>query len=205
MNTLVKICGIRSRESAEAALQSGADFLGFIFVPDSKRYIKPETAKPIIDKVRKNIKIVGVFKNLSIEEVNQISQFLGLDYVQLHGEESVEFGAQVNTRVIKAFPLKSDFDVNEVREKMKMYKADYFLLDRKKQGEGEILDLERGGILSSEFPVIFAGGLTPGNVAKIIEVVRPYAVDVVSGIETDGTEDLGKIKKFIENTKEVAI
>lgn len=190
-------------ESAEAAVNSGAEFLGFIFVPSSRRYIKPEDAKPIIELVRKSIKIVGVFKNQTLEEVNKISSLLGLDYVQLHGQESAEYCSQINTKVIKAFALDSNFDVAETKDKMSKYSVDYFLLDRKKQGEGEMLDLQTVKALASEFPVILAGGLNPDNVVEIIRIVKPQIVDVASGVETDGIQDLEKIKSFIKNAKEV--
>lgn len=197
----VKICGIRSMESAKAVLVSGADFLGFIFVPSSRRYLKPEDAKLIIDSVRKDIKIVGVFKNESLDEVNRISEFLGLDYVQLHGDESSEFCRQVKTKVIKAFPLHSSFDISRTSEKMKKYNVEYYLLDRENQGEGEMLDVQKAKEIAKEFPVIMAGGLTPTNVSAVISEVSPAGVDVVSGVETDGIEDIAKIKMFIKKAK----
>lgn len=205
MNIKVKICGIRNLESAEVAVSTGADFMGFVFVPGSRRFIKTDVAKHIIEQLRRKIKTVGVFKNQPIEKVNQISSLLNLDYVQLHGEETSDYCNQVSTKVIKAFPLKSNFDTHKILENMKEYAVDYFLVDREKQSEGEMLNLQKVREIANKFSVIFAGGLNPDNVKDIIEIVKPAGVDVVSGIETDGFEDKEKIKKFIKNAKGVSI
>lgn len=107
MKVKVKICGIRNLESAQAAIDAGADFLGFNFVPTSKRYIYPIRAKVIIEKVRGKTKTVGVFQNQTIDEVNNIAEFLSLDYVQLHGEEDLEYVSQIKTNVIKTIVISS--------------------------------------------------------------------------------------------------
>lgn len=203
MHTRVKICGIRTIKAAEAAVEAGADFLGFNFVPSSKRYITPSVAKDSIDEVRGGVKIVGVFKDQPIQEVNALVRRLALDYVQLHGEEIPSYCDQVLTETIKAFSLPSDFDSNETIQTMKQYSVMYYMVDRKKQGEGAMLDLLKVHILARLFPLFFAGGLTLKNVAEVVRAAQPYAVDVASGIETEGKEDVEKIRAFIKEAKGV--
>src|SRR5438270_537494 len=113
MNVKVKICGIRSIESAQAAIDAGADFLGFNFVKESKRYVYPIRAKKIIEALRsKNcearIMLVGIFQNLDIDEVNHITEFLELDFVQLHGEENMEYISKIKTNIIKAIVIPAE-------------------------------------------------------------------------------------------------
>src|SRR5438105_2453385 len=102
MKTKVKICGIRNIDSANAAIHAGADFLGFNFVLTSKRFINPIKAKAIIDKVRKQVNIVGIFQNAGLDEINEHIKFLKLAYVQLHGNEDDQFVKKIKTNVIKA-------------------------------------------------------------------------------------------------------
>jgi len=176
MKVKVKICGIRTLVAAQTAVDAGADFLGFNFVNASKRYIKPELAKKIIDRVKNRVKILGVFQNAKIDYVNKIVKLLDLDFIQLHEK-----------RVIKS--LKN--------------KTTYKLVDRKIQGTGQTPNLEEAEELAKKSKIFFAGGLDRSNVAQIIKKVKPFAVDVASGIETDGIENINKIKEFIKNTKEV--
>lgn len=211
----VKICGIRSLDAAQAAVNSGADFLGFIFIPNTKRYINSEDAKKIIDTVRneestlshpdepalKDLNIVGVFRDQPIEEVNQIARKLNLDFVQLHGQETSEYVNQISSKVIKAFNLSSNFNTKKTALKMEQYDADYFMLDRQVVGEGDRLDPSLVNDLVHKFPIFLSGGLTPDNIKQTLEVVQPFAVDVSSGVETNGEKDLVKIKKFISLVK----
>ena len=197
----VKICGIRNEESAITASEAGADFLGFIFVPQSKRYIAPDRAKKIIAKIKGKIKVVGVFKNQLFAEVKTIINMLSLDMVQLHGSEPPEFCRSLQAKVIKAFPVKPDFQIGLIEANIKRYIVDYYLLDREKQGKGAMINLNSAKLLAAKYPLFFAGGLTPENIIKVVQIVQPYAVDVTSGIETDGAEDSHKIHKFIKNAK----
>lgn len=199
----VKICGIRTLEQANAAINAGADFLGFNFVPTSKRYINPNDAKKIINQIRimnheSRIRIVGVFQNEQIDEVNRIEEMLDLDFIQLHGEEDEEYIKKIRGKIIKKIDL--DFPAQRGDDKVK-----YFLLDRKIQGKGEMVDLEKAEKLAKKYSIFFSGGLTADNVREIVSKVKPYAVDVASGIETDGQQDLEKIKSFIKTAKEVNI
>ena len=202
MKVKVKICGIRCIEAAKVAMEEGADFLGFNFVPTSKRYIDPTLATKIINSMNKffpweikgGIKIVGIFQNAESTYVNDVASKLGLDFVQLHGNENNEYIDQIKVSVIKAI---------NVYDQLQELHTDYFLLDRAKQGEGEMVDLKKGTQIASKFRLFLAGGLTPDNVAELIRTVKPFAVDVAGGIETDGKESLNKIRAFIKNAKEV--
>lgn len=196
MNTKVKICGIRTIQAALAAFDAGADFLGFNFVPASKRYINPEDAEKIIDEIEiSGVELVGVFQNEDPGIVNEIALKLGLDFVQLHGEEDNEYISGIDFPVIKSVTLNDD---------PSLIKAEYFLLDRERR-EGDMVDLEKAAVLASKFGIFLAGGLTPDNVAEVAQKVKPFAVDVAGGVETDYVQDLEKIRLFIENTKGVNI
>lgn len=207
MNTVkVKICGVRSLASAKAAIDAGADFLGFNFVKTSKRYIDPKKAKEIIDQIMdSNVSLVGVFQNEDSAVVNEISKELSLDYVQLHGDEDIAFINTMKASVIKVFALPVTFDKSEVIQKMTEQKSTYYMIDREKQGEGLLSDKALLHDLAREFPLFIAGGLTPENVTDIVQSVKPFAVDVASGIETDGEQDSEKIQLFIKNAKGATI
>lgn len=174
----VKVCGIRTLESAQTAVDAGADFLGFNFVPTSKRYIKPEVAKKIISQIKSNVKIVGVFQNAKTDYINKIAKLLDLDFVQLHEK-----------RIIKSTKDKTT----------------YLLVDRKTQGVGKLPNLKESKALAKSSEIFFAGGLNLDNVEEVIKKVHPFAVDVAGGIETNGLQDNKKIKKFITIVKGVAL
>ena len=208
MKVQVKICGIRNLESALVAIDVGADFLGFNFVKTSKRYINPISAKDIIDRIKSknhsirksqdkksNIKIVGVFQNAKFDEVNKIADELNLDFVQLHGKEDEKYMSDIKHPIIKK--------INHELEVINYAKTDlqHFLIDRKKQGEGEMVDLEMAKNIAKKYQIFFSGGLTPENILDVIRKVKPFAVDVASGVETNGEQDLEKIKLFIKNAK----
>lgn len=204
MSIQVKICGIRSLMGARAAIYSGAKFLGFNFVPGSKRRISPQFAKQIIDEIKNQIKIVGVFQNQKAEEINKIAEFLNLDFVQLHGDEKETFIEEMERPVIKVLQLDSDFDITSALKEMNNFKADYFLLDRKKQGQGKMLSIKNLSVLCKVNPKIFiAGGLNPENVAEIVRAAKPFGVDVAAGIETSRAEDPEKIRLFSERARNV--
>ena len=196
MNVKVKICGIRTLDAAKTAVDAGADFLGFNFVPTSKRYINPSEAAKIINVVRGKVKIVGIFQNADIVMINQLVKQLDLDFVQLHGQESQEYVESVGSQVIKAIASFSETD---------SYSVDYFLLDRVKQGEGEVVKVDEAMAVANKYPIFLAGGLTPQNVASVVKKVQPFAVDVAGGIESDGAQDTQKIRDFIKNAKGVLI
>lgn len=202
--TRVKICGITDTEIAITCVESGADFLGFNFVKSSKRYCDQENAKKIIDAVKginKKVKYVGVFQNEQIDVVNHLAKFLNLDYVQLHGEEDHNYIKQIKNKVIKTFFLTKDNEIQKIRITNEGKNIIYIMLDRKRQGEGEMVDVNLIKNINLKYPLFFAGGLTPENVTRVINEIKPFAVDVASGVETNGRKDKQKIKTFIQNAK----
>lgn len=201
--TKVKICGIRTIEAASAAIDAGADFLGFNFVPMSKRYITPTQAKTIVDAVKGKIEVVGVFQDSYRGTITEISSLLSLDFVQLHGKETPEFCRAIKVPVIKAFALASDFDYEVISSMFGAYDVAYYLVDRHVQGSGEQLAVDRVKPLGNMFPLFVAGGLTIDNVGQVVSEVQPFAVDVAGGIETDGKEDHQKIKDFVKKAKNI--
>ncbi len=196
MNTKVKICGIQTLDAALAVIDAGADYIGFNFVPKSRRFINPKIAPEIVEQIRGHVKLVGVFQNADVEVVNSTARLLNLDFVQLHGQEDMMYIKKMNTRVIKV--------INSFEE-VENYSASHFLLDRVKQGEGDMVGMDTARAVSSSYPVFLAGGLTPQNVAEMVRKIKPFAVDVAGGVETNGVKDVKKIKEFIMQVKGVYI
>ena len=207
--TRVKICGIREEVHALAAVEAGADFVGFVFVP-TRRQVSPAKAREIVDTVKKisrAIKPVGVFVDTPASEVNRIADFCGLDWVQLSGNESWEYCRQIAMPIIKAIRIGQQLreEINaELTVGLKTLSPQRFitLLDSQVEGKyggtGITFNWRLAQQVAREFPVIIAGGLNPENVAQAIEITTPWGVDVSSGVETDGTKDIAKIKAFIE-------
>jgi phosphoribosylanthranilate isomerase len=197
----VKICGITDLEAGLAAVNYGADAIGFVFA-DSKRKITPDCAKEIASKLPERIFKVGVFVNEEIEEIERIASFVGLTHIQLHGDESASFCESITLPVIKAFSIADSGDLHIAAD----YPCEFILLDGPKGkyrgGNGSTFDwLLFNPKLVRDKKIILAGGLAIENVADGIEVVQPDMVDVSSGVETDGKKDLGKIKRFIQTAK----
>lgn len=194
----VKICGIMDVETALFAARMGADALGFVFAP-SRRRITPELAKEIIQELPDHVEKVGVFVNESVAVIEEIASFCGLTIIQLHGEESMDMCNQLSLPVIKAVGIANEEDV----KKALRYPTSYLLVDSPKGqkyhgGNGETFDwhvLNEIDYLNKK--LILAGGLKPENVQIAIQTVRPYMVDVSSGVETDGKKDFDKISQFI--------
>ena len=197
----VKICGITTRDAALMACRSGADMLGFVFA-DSSRKISPEQAKEIAQLLPDHVKITGVFVNETMKTILQIKEWVDLDYVQLHGDESPEFCNQLGLPVIKAFTIREQSDIAKIYE----FDCDYFLLDspgvQYRGGSGKAFDwrlLQDRDIPNEK--IILAGGLNGMNVREAIRTVHPVMVDVSSGVETNGKKDLKKIASFIKTAK----
>ncbi|MDE2590814.1 MAG: phosphoribosylanthranilate isomerase [Patescibacteria group bacterium] len=199
----VKICGIRRSQAAEVAVSSGADYLGFNFVNSSRHFISPVHAREIINHVRHKAAIVGVFQNMPVHEVNELIGYLKLHVVQLHGREDAGYIQKIKAPVIKSVSLPRDFEVDQVIEHLQGYNAHHILLDREQQGFGEPVDLQTAAKITQYVPIFLAGGLDPVNVAEAVIGTNPYGVDVASGIETNGIEDVNKISQFVRNAKGV--
>jgi phosphoribosylanthranilate isomerase len=211
--TKVKICGITNYDDASVAVDLGADALGFIFAP-SPRNIAPEKAGEIIRKLPPFIKSVGVFVNEDTEKIRDIVRYCGLDNVQLHGDETPEICDILMPRAIKALKIKGKYNSEQYEPYKGKVRA--FLLDTFSEktagGTGRTFDWNEAlNIKKLGVPVILAGGLNPSNILEAIERVKPYAVDVNSGIEErPGKKDHSLMKKLfgilrwkeLENSKE---
>lgn len=204
MSTLVKICGIKTLETAKAAVEYGADALGFVFA-ESKRKISKEEAKSIIESLPKGVVKIGVFVNASHSELKEIYDYCGLDYVQLHGDETPEFCEKLEMPYIRAFGTKEELDSSYIES----YNSYGYLFDapagKYVGGNGVTFDWSLLSNLSDKIrkKLILAGGLNCDNVKRAVEEIHPFMVDVSSGVETDGVKDINKIKKFIEEVKGV--
>jgi len=206
--TRIKICGIRDKVNALAAVKAGADYIGLVFAP-SQRQVTPPNAREIASAVKKSnaaTRVVGVFVNAPVFQINEIADFCALDVVQLSGDESWEYCGKIANPVIKAIRVgqQSLEDLyTELSAASKFFTGHRFitLLDSQVEGKyggtGESFNWNLAKQIAEKFPVIIAGGLDPKNVARLIETVRPWGVDVSSGVETGGVKDISKINAFI--------
>jgi len=199
----VKICGITHLEDARHAIAAGADALGFVFYPPSPRCLDPVAAQAIIAELPPFVTCVGLFVNEQPERVLKIVRSCGLDAIQLHGDEVPEQCHYPSYRVIKALRTAG----REPEQAFVDYPVSALLLDALVPGQyggtGQLGDWPLAARLAKERTVILAGGLTPANVAAAVKTVRPYAVDVSSGVESDpGRKDPHKVAEFIRNAKE---
>ncbi len=203
MQVKVKICGITNIDDAVAAVDFGADALGFVFFEKSPRYISHADAAAIIKKLPSFTTTIGVFVNVKPDQVEKIIDQTHIDAVQLHGNEPPEM-CDISRRVIKAIRVKSLESLDPLINYKDMVSA--FLLDTFAPdilgGTGQIFNWDIA-IYAKQFgKVILAGGLTPDNVVAAIRRVRPYGVDVSSGVESKkGKKDHKKMKSFIERAK----
>ncbi|OKP61437.1 phosphoribosylanthranilate isomerase [Bacillus cereus] len=199
----VKICGITDVETAKSACEYGADALGFVFA-ESKRKITPKRAKEIILELPANVLKIGIFVNESVEVIQKIADECGLTHVQLHGDEDNYQIRRLNIPSIKSLGVTSESDM----ENAQRYETDYILFDSPKEkfhgGNGKTFSWELLGHMPKELrkKTILAGGLNALNIEEAIRTVRPYMVDVSSGVETEGKKDVEKIKQFIIKAKE---
>lgn len=186
------------------AVEAGADALGFVFFQGSPRFISPENAAGIIRRLPPFVQTVGLFVNEESATVNSVADQCGLDIVQLHGEESPDYCAAIRRRIIKAFRVKDAASLDEITK----YPVAACLLDAWSQaahgGTGTTFNWEIASRAAAFHSVILAGGLTPENVAAAVATVRPYAVDVSSGVESGpGKKDAGLVSRFIRAAKEL--
>ncbi len=203
--TKIKICGIKTLKDAFAAIDAGADYLGFNFYPKSIRFIEKETCAGIASVLKKEhpqIKLVGVFVNSSVEEIENILKICHLDLAQLHGDETPETFAQLAPRVFKAFRgIPSDITGYERID------APVFLVDAAVKGvyggSGVTADWSAAAELAKKYPLLLAGGLTPENVADAVRQVKPWGVDTASGVESaPGEKDAGKMSAFVKSVNQ---
>jgi phosphoribosylanthranilate isomerase len=201
----IKICGVTRAEDALAAVRLGADALGFNFWPGSRRHLTAAAAREIIRRLPPFVTPVGVFVNQPEGEMRAIAAESGIQLYQLHGDEPPELCARLDLPVVKAIP------VDQVRtlSRLLSYEVSAFLLDTPSRGyggSGEPFDWSLAEGVSEVAPVILAGGLTPENVAAAVRAVRPYAVDVASGVESSpGVKDPIKMSRFVAAVREVGL
>jgi phosphoribosylanthranilate isomerase len=207
--TRVKICGIRDKTCALAAAEAGADFIGLVLAP-GKRQVSPARAREIVSAVKKSghaAKVVGVFVNAPVFQINEIADFCALDVVQLSGDESWEYCRRIANPVIKAIRIgrQSPEDLYaELSTASKLLTGHRFMtlldshVEGKHGGTGERFNWDLAQEVARRFRIIIAGGLDPSNVASLMERVAPWGVDVSSGVETRGVKDIAKIRAFIE-------
>ncbi|HSN90092.1 MAG TPA: phosphoribosylanthranilate isomerase [Anaeromyxobacteraceae bacterium] len=204
MTVRVKICGLRRPEDARAAVRAGADALGFNFWPGSRRYLPPAEAGRIVRRLPPFVAAVGVFVNAIREEIAAAVLASGVGVVQLHGDERPESCLDLPVRVVKAVRVASESDVLAL-EAFRDAGVGTFLLDAPSAGyggSGARFDWALASAAKRWGRVILAGGLDPGNVAEAIRAVRPWGVDVASGVEAaPGVKDAGLMERFVSEAR----
>ncbi len=207
MMVKVKICGVTSARDALMAAAAGADAVGLNFFPPSPRYVEPDHARAIRMALPPFVAAVGVFVDRSPERVREIMRHCRLDYAQLHGRESPRVVSKLREfRLIKAVRIREEEDLDELER----YDVDAYLLDAYVEnlpgGTGSTFDWELARQASSRAKLILAGGLTPNNVAKAVQVARPFAVDVASGVEEEpGVKSRRLVTDFVYEAKSVLL
>jgi len=200
--TRVKFCGVTRLSDAQAAMQAGADAIGMIFYPTSPRYVEPQAAASIRVEIPPFVAAVAVFVNPSHEEVREVMAAVAPSVLQFHGEESPKFCAQFGTPFIKAFRVRPELDL--LKSTRPYSAAAAWLLDAFVDGYGGGGQAFDWSLIPARLdrPLILSGGLTPDNVAEAVRQVRPWAVDVSSGVEVrKGIKDPVLIKRFIQEVR----
>jgi phosphoribosylanthranilate isomerase len=197
--TKIKICGIKTENDALAAMDAGADLIGFNFYPKSSRYIDVGRCRDIMSVMRKygHILYVGVFVNASAATIRATMETLGLSLAQLHGDETSEMLSELGGKAFKAFR-----GVPQSMDGFARRDAPTLLVDASVKGvyggTGVTADWNGAAELAKQYPLLLAGGLTPDNVAEAVRQVRPWGVDVASGVESwAGSKDVSKMKAFV--------
>ena len=191
--TKVKICGLSTKGAVEAAVSAGADYIGFVFAP-SKRQVTLDQAADLAELIPSDVKKVGVFVSPSRAELLEAVDKVGLDLVQIHSQVADDLFEDLPCASIQAVQVDGNGHVPHSR-------ADYLLFDAPVAGSGQTFDWGQLDTAELAQPFFIAGGLKEDNVVKAIQNFTPYAVDVSSGVETDGQKDHEKIRRFIERVK----
>ena len=205
MRTRVKICGITRTQDARAAAEAGADAIGLVFYPPSPRYLSAERAVEIRDALPPFVQTVALFVNPDAAQVAQALQRVRPAMLQFHGEESAEFCAQFGVPFVKAYRVRSGGSAGAALEYLRPFsRAAAWLYDSHVPEYGGVGESFDWSLLPAtrERPLILSGGLSRANIAEAIRRVRPWGVDVSSGVESaKGIKDAGKIAAFIEEVR----
>lgn len=192
--TKIKLCGLSRMEDIETANKLKPDYIGFVFAPESRRYVTPQTAAQLKQRLSAEIRAVGVFVNESPKKIAELLHSGVIDIAQLHGDEDEDYIRRLKQHtdkpIIKAFRVETENDMADAER----CSADYILLDSG-AGTGTVLDWSL--LMNMRRPYFLAGGLSPDNVGKAVAALHPFAVDVSSGIETGGTKDKEKMEAFV--------
>lgn len=202
MSVLVKICGLTNLEDTMDAIELGADFLGFNFYPDSPRYLEPDRAKDIFREIPGGVTKVGIFVNADYQLVTDMAIDLELDYLQFHGDETPDFCNQFGRSWWKAFRPQTEKDLEEISP----YKSEWLLIDSFVEkafgGTGIVSNWDLAKKAKKYGSLILSGGLKSENVEMALSSVKPYAVDVASGVESSpGVKERSKMEEFIKRVK----
>lgn len=198
--TLIKLCGLSRPCDIETANRLKPNYIGFVFTKKSKRYVSPETAAELKKLLSSDIQSVGVFVNEDIENVAALLNNGTIDVAQLHGNEDAEYIQTLREltgkQIFKAFRIDNSDDVAHANAST----ADMVLLDSGNGGTGTVFDWEL--LQGINRPYFLAGGLNPGNISEAVSSLKPYGVDVSSGIETEGKKDSEKMEAFVKAVRE---
>lgn len=203
--TKIKICGIKTVTDALTAMEAGADLIGFNFYPKSPRYVTVGMCRNIMSVMRQHGRVtcVGVFVNASVAEICATMDTLGLNLAQLHGDETPAIMAALDGKAFKAFR-----GIPENIDGFERGHAPAFLVDAAVKGlyggSGVTADWQGAATLAKKYPLLLAGGLTPENVAEAVQQVKPWGVDVASGVESaPGEKDTAKMSAFVKAVRSV--
>ena len=215
--THVKVCGFRSAEPLLAAVEAGADAVGFVFVPSARRCVTADEACAVLNEARASgaelPPVVGLFADQPLDEVQQTVATVGLDAVQLCGGEGVGYASQLGVPVYKVISIDGEIPISAQMPRIMVLQQRHALaghrivLDAQVQGEyggtGQQFDWDLAADFAGAFEMSLAGGLSPDNVQEAVERVRPWGVDVSTGVETDGEKDVAKVRAFAEAVRAV--
>jgi phosphoribosylanthranilate isomerase len=206
----VKICGITNQDDATAAVEAGADALGFVFYKKSPRSVEPALARQIIERLPPFVTPVGVFVNEDVTVVRRLMDDCGLAFAQLHGDESAAYCQELGRPILKALRVKDRNAFLALAEFRGRAGVRGFVLDAFSDeaygGTGQVIDWPLAAEIAKATSILLAGGLTPDNVEKAIHAVQPYGVDVSSGVElAPGKKDHEKVRAFIRAVRVVSL
>ncbi|MDX2146490.1 MAG: phosphoribosylanthranilate isomerase [Planctomycetota bacterium] len=205
VRTRIKICGVRDEETAKVVADCGADAIGFVFARSSPRYIEPEEAWELVSRVPFLTSTVGVFLNANVDAFCDIEEKCPTSYVQLHGSQDEATVIQCGPNVIRAVQFGSETIAGDLARWSRMDEVDAILVDSPTPGSGVAFEWSQLAphVRACPKPIMLAGGLTPSNVAQAVREIRPFGVDVSSGVERErGVKDPELIRQFCDAVRE---